>query len=1286
MSAPQGGYPPPPGQEYGAPPPAADQPGGPPQSTAQANAPPAPGGRKKRAYAGQAFEFGTGANAALGGQLPGGGSYGGYPAPPQPQNFAAAPYAGQPPQPAPEAFATGEQMAMGGYQPPMPGYPTPPAAAVSQMTQQMGQMSMGSQMPGRPPATVSFNQLFVTDLLAQPFNVAELDYPPPPITLPPNTSVTPSPTANCPSKYVRSTLNAVPTTNSLLKKSRLPFALVIQPFTSLHDSEEPVPIVSDQIISRCRRCRSYINPFVTFLDQGHRWRCNMCNLTNDTPQGFDWDATTQSALNRWERPELNHAVVEFVAPQEYMVRPPQPLIYLFLIDVSYASVTSGLLATAARCIKESLDRIPNTDRRTRLGFIAVDSSLHYFTIPRDDSESSDPSMLVVSDLDEPFLPIPGDLLVTLADCRDNIEIFLDKLQGMFQNTHSYASAMGSALQAGFQLAGPVGGKLTVLTASLPNIGQGSLEMREDKKALGTSKENSLLQTANSFYKSFAVECSKQQISVDMFLFSSQYQDVASLSNLPRYTGGQTYFYPGWNAARSEDAIKFAKEFSEYLSSEIGLEGVLRVRATTGLRMNTFYGNFFNRSSDLCAFPALPRDQAYVVEVAIDETLTRTVICLQTAVLHTTCNGERRIRVLTLALPTAEQLGDVYASADQTAIATFFSHKAVERTLGGGLEQARDALQAKIIEVLSVYRKELAGGSVSGGGLQFASNLRALPVLFLALMKNLGLRKSAQIPSDMRSAALCLLSTLPLPLLIQYIYPRMYSLHDMPDDAGSPDAETGEIILPPLRNLSSEHLVPYGLYLIDDGQTQFLWVGRDAVPQLIEDVFGLPDKSQLRVGKQFLPELENDFNERVRAVIQKSQDAKSRGVGSIVAPQLYVVKEDGEPGLRLWAQSMLVEDRADQGVSLQQWMGMLREKVTELETEDMVQPASQGGSRKISFNVSDQYDIQDVIGEGAYGVVCSALHKPSGQKVAIKKITPFDHSMFCLRTLREMKLLRYFNHENIISILDIQKPRNYDSFTEVYLIQELMETDMHRVIRTQDLSDDHCQYFIYQTLRALKAMHSANVLHRDLKPSNLLLNANCDLKVCDFGLARSAASTDDNSGFMTEYVATRWYRAPEIMLTFKEYTKAIDVWSVGCILAEMLSGKPLFPGKDYHHQLTLILDVLGTPTMEDYYGIKSRRAREYIRSLPFKKKIPMKALFPKSSDLALDLLEKLLAFNPVKRITVEDALRHPYLEPYHDPEDEPTAEPIPEEFFDFDKNKDTLSKEQLKVLIYEEIMR
>ena len=461
----------------------------------------------------------------------------------------------------------------------------------------------------------------------------------------------------------------------------------------------------------------------------------MCNLTNEVPQAFDWDAATQKQLDRWQRPELNYSVVEFVAPQEYMVRPPQPLVYLFLLDVTYASVTSGLLATAARCILESLDRIPNADRRTRLGFIAVDSSLHYLSVPRDDSGSSDTSMLVVSDLDEPFLPTPADLLVTLSECRINIESFLERLPAMFQNAQSTASCMGSALRAGHKLISPIGGKMTVLTASLPNLGAGKLEMREDKKILGTSKESGLLQTGSSFYKSFAVECSKNQVSIDMFLFSSSYQDVASLSNLPRYTGGQTYFYPGWNAARSEDAIKFGREFSAYLSAEIGLEAVLRVRATTGLRMSTFYGNFFNRSSDLCAFPAFPRDQSYVVEVAIDESLTKGVICLQSAVLHTTCNGERRIRVMTLALPTTQSLADMYASADQQAITTFYSHKAVERALGSGLEAARDAIQAKLVEFLQTYRKELAGGNMGGGGLQFPANLRCLPVLFLGLMKN-----------------------------------------------------------------------------------------------------------------------------------------------------------------------------------------------------------------------------------------------------------------------------------------------------------------------------------------------------------------------------------------------------------------------------------------------------------------------------------------------------------------------------------------------------------------------
>ncbi|GAA5871108.1 hypothetical protein JCM3774_005110 [Rhodotorula dairenensis] len=348
-------------------------------------------------------------------------------------------------------------------------------------------------------------------------------------------------------------------------------------------------------------------------------------------------------------------------------------------------------------------------------------------------------------------------------------------------------------------------------------------------------------------------------------------------------------------------------------------------------------------------------------------------------------------------------------------------------------------------------------------------------------------------------------------------------------------------------------------------------------------------------------------------------------------------------------------------------------------------------RRIRFDVGSKYRVQEIIGEGAYGIVCAALHRPSGQRVAIKKIAPFDHSMFALRTLRELKLLRFFAEnqvsENLITVVDIIKPASYDVFQEVYLVQELMETDLHRVIRTQNLSDDHVQYFVYQTLRALKALHSVNIIHRDLKPSNLLLNANCDLKICDFGLARSVTTAESaegsHTGFMTEYVATRWYRAPEIMLTFRQYTKAVDVWSVGCICAEMLDGRPLFPGRDYHHQLTLILGVTGTPTPDEFYRITSRRSRDYLRALPFQQSRAFAQLYPNASPEAVDFLRCTLAFDPLKRITVEQALEHPYMSNYHDPTDEPVAPPLEPGFFDFDLQKP--DREALRASLFEEVM-
>ncbi|KAJ1476434.1 kinase-like domain-containing protein [Baffinella frigidus] len=202
----------------------------------------------------------------------------------------------------------------------------------------------------------------------------------------------------------------------------------------------------------------------------------------------------------------------------------------------------------------------------------------------------------------------------------------------------------------------------------------------------------------------------------------------------------------------------------------------------------------------------------------------------------------------------------------------------------------------------------------------------------------------------------------------------------------------------------------------------------------------------------------------------------------------------------------------------------------------------------------------------------------------------------------------------------------------------MDTDLHQIIRTdQVLTDDHLQYFfMYQILRGIKYIHSFNVVHRDLKPSNILLNSNCDLKICDFGLARALGPSED-PGFLTDYVATRWYRAPEVLLTCCKYTKALDMWSVGCIFAELLGRKPIFPGKNYKDQIDLIIAILGTPSPEDLKSVTSDKALQFLRGLKGEKK-DLAEKYPAASAEAINLLQQLICFDPNKRFSVENVAR------------------------------------------------
>ncbi|KIP10049.1 hypothetical protein PHLGIDRAFT_282294 [Phlebiopsis gigantea 11061_1 CR5-6] len=307
-----------------------------------------------------------------------------------------------------------------------------------------------------------------------------------------------------------------------------------------------------------------------------------------------------------------------------------------------------------------------------------------------------------------------------------------------------------------------------------------------------------------------------------------------------------------------------------------------------------------------------------------------------------------------------------------------------------------------------------------------------------------------------------------------------------------------------------------------------------------------------------------------------------------------------------------------------------------------------------FHVEKRWKLIREMGSGAYGYVISAVDEVSGEPVAIKMITRVTQKIqLAKRALRELTLLRHFSHENITGLIDVDISPNHD---EIYIFMEPMEADLHQIIKSgQSLTVEHVQYFVYQILRGLKYIHSASVVHRDLKPGNLLVNADCELKICDFGLSRGFnAAPDENATMMTEYVATRWYRAPEIMLAYRAYGTAVDIWATGCIVAELMQGKPFFKGKDYVDQLNKVLDVLGSPEDKVMQRIGSDKARAYVRSLPFKKTQPLSKLFPTADPEALDFIGRLLAFDPAERPTTEDALAHPWLATYHDMEDEPSS--------------------------------
>ncbi|XP_034109291.1 protein transport protein Sec24A [Drosophila albomicans] len=721
---------------------------------------------------------------------------------------------------------------------------------------------------------------------------------------------------NCNPSIIRCTLAKIPESNSLLQKSRLPLGIVIHPFRDVNS----LPVIQCMNIVRCRLCRTYINPFVYFVDS-KMWKCNLCYRVNELPDDFQFDPATKTYGDVTRRPEVRSSTIEFIAPSEYMLRPPQPAMYLFLFDVSIIAQQSGYLETACAVLNRHLDEMPG-DARTQVGFICYDSFVHFYSMAEGLNQ---PHEMTLLDIDDPFLPRPDSLLVNLKECKELVKDLLKQLPKRFAHTHDPGSALGAALQVAFKLMQASGGRITVFQSCLPNKGPGALEPREDPNNR-SAKDVAHLNPATDFYKRYALECSGYQIAVDMFLMNQQYSDMATISGVSKHSGGCVHHFPLYQKTKQHMVDSFRQCFKRYLTRKIGFEAVMRIRCTRGLQVHTFHGNFFVRSTDLLSLPNVNPDAGYGMQISYEESLTDVkTICFQAALLYTNSEGERRIRVHTICLPVTASLPEVMHSADAEAIVGLLSKMAVDRSIASNLSDARDAFINATIDVFNAFKIAQNLPSGQSGQLIAPRSLALLPLYILALLKHPAFRVGTSTRLDDRVYSMDCMKTLPLDQLMKYIYPELYKVdglvyHARNSNVTQDEDDDEDDSLPevPRLQLSAEHLDSRSIFLMDCGTLIMLYVGINVPADVLQALFGISSTAELTDYVYGLPNVASTENDVLKRFILRLNYDKP------YAPLVQIIRDTSTAKGQFIER--LTDDRSESSLSYYEFLQHIRAQV------------------------------------------------------------------------------------------------------------------------------------------------------------------------------------------------------------------------------------------------------------------------------------------------------------------------------------------------------------------------
>ncbi|XP_057285896.1 protein transport protein Sec24D isoform X2 [Pezoporus wallicus] len=703
-------------------------------------------------------------------------------------------------------------------------------------------------------------------------------------------------------RYIRCTTYCFPLSSDMARQACIPLAAVIQPFAVVPPNETPLYVVSHGETGpiRCNRCKAYMCPFMQFIEGGRRYQCGFCNCVNDVPPFFfqHLDHTGQR-VDHCERPELYLGSYEYVATLDYCRnnKPPKPPAYIFMIDVSYRNIKSGLVKLICDELKTLLGKLPREEQEEcsaiQVGFVTYNKVLHFFNVK---SSLAQPQMMVVSDVGEVFVPLLDGFLVNFQDSRSVVINLLDQIPEMFADTNESETIFAPVIQAGMEAlkAAECAGKLFIFHSSLPTAeAPGKLRNRDDKKLLNTDKEKTLFQPQVNSYEPLARDCVANGCCVNLFLFPNQYVDIASMGLVTLYTGGTLYKYS--NFQLDADSPRFLSDLRNNIEKKTGFDAVMRVRTSTGFRATDFFGAIYMNNTTDVEMAAVDCDKAVTVEFKHDDKLNEdSGALIQCAVLYTSISGQRRLRIHNIGLNCSSQLADVYKSCETDALINFFAKSAFKAILSQPLKMVREMLVNHTAHMLACYRKNCASPSAVSQ-LVLPDAMKVLPMYMNCLSKSCVLVGRPEIPTDERAYYRQLVTSMGVADTQLFFYPQLLPVHslDLKSDA-----------IPAAVRCSEERLSEGGAFLLANGLIMFLWLGVSVPPELIQGLFNVPSFAHIRTEATSLPDLDNPYSKKFKSVLKHIQSQKP------YAMKLMIVKQREQSEMLF--RHFLVEDKSIYG--------------------------------------------------------------------------------------------------------------------------------------------------------------------------------------------------------------------------------------------------------------------------------------------------------------------------------------------------------------------------------------